>query len=164
VESALAAAASGVAPRTCRRCLREGRPALVEDPALDVCPRCKSALLGNSRALVHGLRSRPELHPDTVRLFVERVERILTDNGKGDDNAVYTFGSQARDYIRLELLIETGFAAVVDEGASPKVVSQVVNLIATKARLAQQLGLERRPRLVDPIEGVRQAVEEANRS
>ena len=68
------------------------------------------------------------------------------DTASNPPSCVFT--SQAQDYVRTELLIETGFAAVVERGASEKTIAQLVTLVATKARLAQQLGLERRQRPV----------------
>ena len=134
--------------RTCRRCEREGRPAQVDDPDLQVCPRCRSALKANALARKHGLRSRPEMHPDSAREFLNRVDRVLVDAGQRSE-PTYTFLSQARDYIRLELLIETGFNTIADSGGSPKVVDQLLALIGTKARLAAQIGLVRRATDVD---------------
>ena len=100
--------------RTCRRCLREGRDATVDDPTLDDCPRCHSVLKGNSRRRTHGMRSRPEMHPDTAALFLASVNAILADSGcdTASHPPSYVFASQAQDYVRTEMLIETGFAAV----------------------------------------------------
>ena len=119
------------------------RYAIVDDATAHRCPRCKSTLKGNALAVTHGLRSRPELHPDTQELFLDRVKSIQTDNGQANDPA-YIFASQSRDYVRLELLIETRFAHAAERGASPKVIDQLLGLIAAKARLASQIGLQRK--------------------
>src|SRR3982751_394214 len=59
VEAAFATARQTVgqlaAPRTWRRCLREGRPHLVDDPDRQDCPRCFCALKGNRKAQKRGL-------------------------------------------------------------------------------------------------------------
>jgi hypothetical protein len=157
VEAAFQAARHTLAlarePRTCRRCEREGRDAVVDDASLDRCPRCKSTLRFNSLAVTRGLRRRPELHPDSARDFLDRVGQVLRDSGEGDDPPAVR-ASQTRDFVRLELLIETAFNAIADRGASPKVIDQLVTLIATKARLAAQLGLARRSRPVRSLADV----------
>jgi hypothetical protein len=146
-------------PRTCRRC-----QTVEADPQVNVCSQCRSLLRGHRKRQTHGLSSRPELHPDTARLFVERVDHVLADAGYSGtaESAPYTYGSQARDFVRLELLVETGFAAVADAGSAGKVIDQLNTLIATKARLAGQLGLKRKARPTTPLAAVLAAHEDAS--
>lgn len=150
---ARAALVSADRPRTCRRCLREGREASVTDPQAERCPRCQCALRGNRGPRKHGLRSRPEIHPDQAREFLDRVDRILRDKGHtaddGSDPAAYVLTSQSASYVRLEMMEETAFAAVATKGASSKTRLELVKVIAAKARLAEQIGLDRRQRGID---------------
>jgi hypothetical protein len=142
--------------RTCKRCAREGRPELVDDPALDACPRCFSMLARNRKTRKHGMRSRPESNSDLLAEMNQRAALIVQDSGQEADAVPYTYASQTRDYVRLELLIESGFAHLAGlaaqdgrvmtttRGYSRRIADRLVAYIGAKAKLAGQLGLERR--------------------
>ena len=138
--------------RSCTRCVREGRDGIVSDSSLDSCTRCGARLKGNRAAQKHGLRSRPELHPDTARALVETVDTILEDHGyslnaeaqKAEDRiAAYVFRSQATDYARLELLIDSGFTRWAARGGNAKDAAALARLIGIKAGLGRDIGVER---------------------
>ncbi len=72
----------------------------------------------------------------------------------------YTRASQTRDFVRVELLIESGFAhlaglAIEDgrvmttaRGYSRRIADRLVAYIGAKAKLAAQLGIERKQKQV----------------
>jgi hypothetical protein len=135
--------------RTCKRCRREGRPFEVHDPGAQVCPRCKCALKGNWRTTKHGLRSRPELHPETANVLRERTAQIIRDGGyTSQDAPAIVYASLAADFTRLEAIAEDQFIRIAEGGSSAKDRDQYVSLILAKSRLAQALGLERRSRSI----------------
>ena len=100
-----------------------------------------------------------------LALFQERVRAILLDAGQSidglSDPPAYEFASQVDDYVRLEFMVETGFASVVERGANEKTLALLLTTISTKARLAQQLGMERRSKPVATLADILATHEDA---
>lgn len=116
---------------------------------------------GNTARMSHGFRRAVERHPGVLAALTESAANI--ERELGDLSLIKQ--SQVRDYVRLELLIEDGFAhlaglagdnhplLVTGKGKSRPVVKELVRAILVKAQLAARLGLERRTkdaRTLDP--------------
>lgn len=100
----------------------------------------------------------------------ELAEQLHSDLAL-DGNAAATMAGLVDAYVEARLLRHSLFTRMVEmggpittKGKARALFSSYLSVLDRERRLALDLGLERRQRPVDPLEAVRQAVEDANAS
>lgn len=161
--------AVGPSPDPCRRC-GSARP----PTATGQCPECQSFRKGNPSRTDHGLsprcgRAAMPIAPADVARIVDLREQVLSDLG-GASEVSAVLGALVEDFGRAVLLRDLAFRNIVEAGpltAGGRKRSVVDIYLAASARverLANIIGVQRRAKSVDPLDQVRRAVEEANRT
>ena len=154
--------------RTCSKCGHGTTEAGDRCPA----PRCGAVLPGNGLAVTHGMDRALERQPEAVAEIEARAARVFSDLG-GDPS--YVMASQVRDYIRLELMVESGFAhlagladdadsglVVTGKGRTRALADKLVAHLQAKHRIAIALGLRRVERDMGSLESYAAALGKAS--
>jgi hypothetical protein len=124
---------------------------------------------GNTLNLRHGLRSTQLLEqPNITAWHREQVDAITTDLG-GDQELTALARASVREAARLEVILGAlgdqllAGGVLTGKGKMRAATTVYLQVLDRFTRLASALGLERRPKPVNPLDAVRAAVEEANR-
>ncbi len=148
------------------RCLRCG----AETPAGNQCVACGAFLPANAAALKHGLRryeTTGVLPPDLKQSVEEFRAGVVSDQGGLDDLSAVRAGlcrllvdAEVGRRLTMNEVIKQGLATRGGRAAYDRLLSTMDRWL----RISSALGLERRQKQINPLDAVRQAVEEANRS
>jgi hypothetical protein len=105
---------------------------------------------------------------EAVAALAERQREIEADLG-GTENLSRVHRDAVRDLLRMELIADYLFDRLLEsgpltgKGRTRAATTAYLQVLDRVVRLRQMVGLERREKHVDPIEGLHRAVEEANR-
>ena len=138
-----------------------GRCGQANEPRAQTCWSCGAFLQANTKAVIHGGRSRAMFqHPDVVAAMREERHAIAADLG-GDHGTIKLNIISA--LVQTKTIRSSMFDLMVKHGIKGRAFDRFVAILDREARLSALLGLERRSRPVNPLDAVRAAVAEANR-